>query len=180
MSTNKIQATIKGISPVLMHRYPLVPVEGIDKKEAVVQAEYAAYRIPEGQHNAGELYIPGIAIQRALVNGASYSKGKGRASLVKQVAACVLITPEYCSIGTKNFEVDSRPVRIAATKGTVVRHRPRINDWSVSFTIEYDDTLLKATEVRRIVDDTGSRVGLLDFRPEKKGPFGRFIVTKWE
>lgn len=32
----------------------------------------------------------------------------------------------------------------------------------------------------RIVDDCGTRVGLLDFRPERKGPFGRFVVTKWE
>jgi hypothetical protein len=23
-------------------------------------------------------------------------------------------------------------------------------------------------------------VGLLDFRPEKKGPYGRFVVTLWE
>jgi len=30
------------------------------------------------------------------------------------------------------------------------------------------------------VDDTGQRVGLLDFRPEKKGPFGRFVVTRWD
>jgi hypothetical protein len=34
--------------------------------------------------------------------------------------------------------------------------------------------------VRVIVNDAGSRVGLLDFRPEKKGPFGRFSVIKWD
>jgi hypothetical protein len=30
------------------------------------------------------------------------------------------------------------------------------------------------------VDDAGQRVGALDFRPEKKGAFGRFVVTHWE
>jgi len=34
--------------------------------------------------------------------------------------------------------------------------------------------------LRHIVDDAGSRVGLLDFRPERKGPFGRFIVIEWK
>jgi len=45
--------------------------------------------------------------------------------------------------------------------------------------ISYDDSILKETELRKVVDDAGSRVGLLDFRPEHKGPFGRFIVTHW-
>jgi hypothetical protein len=50
----------------------------------------------------------------------------------------------------------------------------------VTFEIEYDTVLLKEEELRQVVDDAGSRVGLLDFRPEKKGPFGRFIVTEWK
>jgi hypothetical protein len=42
------------------------------------------------------------------------------------------------------------------------------------------ETLLSEKEVRGIVDNMGSRVGLLDFRPEKKGPFGRCMVTAWQ
>ena len=34
--------------------------------------------------------------------------------------------------------------------------------------------------LKAIVDDAGDRVGLLDFRPERKGPFGRFMVTAWK
>jgi hypothetical protein len=45
--------------------------------------------------------------------------------------------------------------------------------------LEYDDTLLSEKEVREILDNAGRRVGLLDFRPERKGPFGRFMVTAW-
>jgi len=69
---------------------------------------------------------------------------------------------------------------IAATKGRIVRHRPRLDQWQLKFEIEYDPTLLKETQVRKIVDDAGCRVGLLDFRPERKGPFGRFTVTNWK
>lgn len=35
-------------------------------------------------------------------------------------------------------------------------------------------------QVRRVVDDTGSRVGVLDFRPQRRGPFGRFQVVSWK
>ena len=175
MSTKLVQATIKGTSALLMHAYPMVtPPKGWEKTGPQEQAEIAAYRTPDGQ-----LYVPGVALQRCLVSAAAYSKGRGRASLQKPVAACVMITPEYVLLNQDQFAIDSRPVVIPATKGRIVRHRPRFDAWQLTFTIEYDTTLLNETELRQVVDDAGLRVGLLDFRPEKKGPFGRFMVTAW-
>lgn len=174
----RITCEIKGVSALLMHSYPMVPIENppLEKRTPEEQAETAAYRDPETK----ELYIPGVALQRALIGAAAYSKGKGRASLQKQAAASLFISPERVSLGTKEYAVDSRPVVIQATRGRIVRHRPRIDAWAACFEIEYDDSLLSEKQVRQIVDDAGSRVGLLDFRPEKKGPFGRFIVTIWK
>ena len=97
----------------------------------------------------------------------------------KPAAACLLVTPEYVDLGMTQYVIDSRAVVVPVTKGRIVRHRPRIDEWKVTFNLEWDDTLLSNDELRKIVDNTGARVGLLDFRPEKKGPFGRFIVTKW-
>lgn len=176
MSITKVKVTIKGKTPLLMHQFPMEPEKGMEKKDAKTQAEYVAYRDEETK----ELFIPGINIQRALINGATYSKGKGRASLQKPVAACVFIFPERVSLGTKDFTVDSRPVVVPATKGRIIRHRPRLDQWQCSFEIEFDNTLLKENEVRTVLDDTLDKVGLLDFRPEKKGPFGRAMVTDWE
>ena len=164
MSTQKVNVTIKGISPLLMHAFPMMPIENIEKRTPEEQAEYAAYRDPD----SGNLYIPGINIQRCLVAAATYSKGKGRASLQKPVAACVMVSPERCSLGVTEYKIDARPVVIPATKGRIIRLRPRLDNWEVSFEIEFDNNLLKETELRRVVDDAGLRVGMLDFRPEKK------------
>lgn len=174
--SKSVAVTIKGISPLLMHSFPMVPIEAIEKRTPEEQAEIAAYRDPETK----DLYIPGIALQRAMINGATYSKGKGRGSLQKNVAACLLIQPERMGLGVGSFAVDARPVVVPATKGRVIRYRPRLDQWEVEFEIEYDENLLTEQQVRRVLDDTGSRVGLLDFRPEKKGPFGRFTVIHWE
>jgi hypothetical protein len=152
------------------------PIEAIEKMTKEEQAEIAAYRHPETE----ELYVPGEALARALINGASYVKGKGRASMIKPTAACVRIDPLYLLLGTDEYGIDSRPVRNPSTKGTVVRHRPRLDKWKISFDLEYDRTLISAAQMREIIDNTGSRVGLLDFRPERKGPFGRFVVTEWK
>lgn len=174
--TKTIKIELTGISPLLMHAFPMVPIDAIEKKTREEQAEFSAYRIPDTR----ELYIPGTAIQRAFVNGAAYSKGKGRSSLQKVAAACLIVTSEYLGLGTDVFAIDSRPVVIQATKGRIMRHRPRLDSWKVSFGVDYDDSLLTAQQVRQIVDDSGKNVGLLDFRPATKGPFGRFVVTRWE
>jgi hypothetical protein len=171
----KIQVTIKGITPLLMHAFPMETVEAIEKKTKEEQAEYAAYRDPD----TNMLYIPGVAIQRTLIGAAVYSKGKGRASLQRVAAACLMVSPERVSLNTDEYTIDSRPVVVPATRGRVMRHRPRLDEWEAAFEIEFDEILITANQVRNIVDDAGKRVGLLDFRPERKGPFGRFIVTNW-
>lgn len=173
MSIKRIDVTVQGKSALLMHAYPMVPINNIKKKSPAEQAELAAYR-----DDKGRLYFPGVNVCRAIIAGAAYSKGKGKSSLQKPAAACLLVTPEKIDLGTKDFSIDSRPVVIK--KDRVLRHRPRLDEWRLSFEIEFDDDLLSETEVRQCVDDTGSRVGIGDFRPERKGPFGRFIVVNWE
>jgi hypothetical protein len=176
MALKKVSVKLKGTSALLMHAYPLIPLEAAEKKTAAEQAENAAYRDPDSK----ELYIPGVNIQRSLVAAAAFSKGKGRSTLQKQVAACVMVEQDRVGLGMKDYKIDSRRVVIAATKGAVVRHRPRIDDWTVSFTVSYDDTLINEKELRQVMDNMGARVGLLDFRPEKKGPFGRSMVIEWK
>lgn len=175
MPTQSAEVTLKGLSPLLMHSFPMVPVEAIEKKTPQEQAELSTYRTPDKQ-----LYIPGVNIQRAFVSAATYSKGKGRGNLSRPAAACLMVNPEYVIIDPQTFTVDSRPVVIAATKGRILRHRPRFDKWEIKFQVCWDDLLLKESEVKRIIEDACSRVGFLDFRPEKKGPFGRAMVTRFE
>lgn len=175
MKTKHLNIKIEGISPLLMHRFPLEPVTGFDKLTPEEQCEISAYRTSDKK-----LYIPGINIQRALISGATYVKGKGRASLAKPAAACMLVPQEHLILDNPSYTVDSRAVVNPSTKGRIVRHRPKLETWRVSFPLDYDPELISAAQVREIVDLTGIRVGLLDFRPETKGPFGRFKVIKWE
>lgn len=166
---------IKGVTPLMMHRYPTEEIKALEKKTPAEQAAIAAHKT-----EAGELFIPSVAIQRALVNGAVYSKGKGRASLQKVAAACLMITPDKAMLGTSEYEVDSRPVVMPSTKGRVMRHRPRLDEWEARFKVEWDEELLSEEQVRKVVEDTGKRVGLLEFSPRCKGPYGRFEISAWK
>lgn len=170
-----VEVTLKGLHPgLLMHSYPLVPIEAMEKKSAREQAELSAYK------NDGHYYLPGTAIQRALVGAASYSKGKNRGSLSRVVAACVFVSPEVNVLNGNPPHIDTRPVVVPATKGRVLRHRYCFEDWKITVNIAYDPDMLTEAQLRRVVDDCGSKVGLLDYRPEKRGPFGRFAVVGWK
>ena len=172
-----VEATIKGKLPgILMHKYPMEPIEAFEKKTKEEQAELAAYRDPDTKM----LYVPGEAVQRALISAAVFSKGKGRATLQKTAAACLIISPARLSLGVKDYVIDSRSVVIPATKGRVIRHRPMLEEWEITFALQYDDSLLTVKQVQQVVNDAGTRVGLLDFRPEHKGAFGRFVVISWK
>jgi hypothetical protein len=78
------------------------------------------------------------------------------------------------------WEVDSRGVVIPSTGGKIVKHRPRLDDWCLNFTLVLDPKMFTPKEIRMILDDAGSKVGLGDFRPARKGIYGRFVVTSWE
>jgi hypothetical protein len=95
------------------------------------------------------------------------------------LAGSIMIEPEKIPLGTKDYEVDIRAVNIKGSR--VLRGRAKIPKWKAEFYIIYDKTLLSDIKLlRTILEDAGVRVGLLDYRPQKGGPFGTFIVTKFE
>jgi hypothetical protein len=78
------------------------------------------------------------------------------------------------------WEVDSRSVVIPSTGGRIMCHRPRVDAWRCSFTLDVDATVFTPNLVRTVLDDAGRKIGLGDYRPARKGPFGRFVVVQWE
>ena len=88
--------------------------------------------------------------------------------------------PAEIDIESKDgWSVDTRPVRIPSTGGRILAHRPIFYDWSLFFFLELDESVISPNLLREIVDAAGSRIGLGDFRPACKGPFGKFVVTHW-
>lgn len=185
----KIYCTIKGTSPLLMNRFTEeaeISVSSTTKKATKAtkdtpreQAKKKAY-IDE----QGVLYVPGMNVFACIIQGGQFIKiGRAKATNAKSsiIPAAMILEEERCTLGTKDFEVDTRSVVIPATGGRIMAHRPRLDEWECSFTIDlFDPDILSASDVRQIIDDAGKKVGLGDFRPSRKGPFGRFVVTEWK
>lgn len=78
------------------------------------------------------------------------------------------------------YGVDRRSIVNKNTGGRQIKCRPRLEKWEVSFYLEYDADLISSVQMRDCVDYAGKLAGVLDFRPEKGGPFGRYVVTSWK
>lgn len=177
----KVKVELKGVTPLLMNN----PQSMIDKAQGEMKQITAKYDLEQDakklayKTKSGELYIPATAIKGCLIGGASYRKfGKHTAKPI--LSAGVFIVPDQVLLGTKKYELDIRTVVIQRQR--VVKARPTIKDWKVSFELNYDETLINDGEsmIKPILEDAGKRVGLLDFRPQKLGSFGTFEVTKWQ
>lgn len=179
-----IHVTIRGTTAMLMNRFTeeaqAKASEGTSRRgqehdPAYDDAEGRLYRLD------GQIYVPAEWVRQSCVAAAGYHK-IGRRSAAVAAAAGILIQPEALIIDPQTWEVDSRPVTIPATRGRILRHRPKFPEgYTIGFDLKFDADILPGRDlVRNIVDDAGSKVGIGDWRPAKRGPFGRFEVVLWE
>lgn len=185
MST--ISVKIRGVTPLLMNRF---------SEEAEVKVSSGTSAVAVGKKGTpreqaakkcysdaeGNLYIPGPNIFSCLIQAGKFHKtGKTKVTTTKSslIPAGMAVREIVCPLNTQDFEVDSRSVVIPATGGRVMAHRPRLDSWELSFTLDVDDEMFAPNFVRLLVDDAGRKVGLGDFRPDRKGPFGKFSVVEW-
>ena len=181
--------TITGKTPLLLNRFTdeaqmaatsgTRPNISTDSKTPREVAEKKLYTGDDG--------IPGIPqpnLFRCIIDAGKFFKaGKSKITTVKSslIPSCVEISPIFITIDhEQDWTVDSRPVRIPATGGRIIAHRPRFDDWSLSFQAGLDEDTIAERTFRDIMDAAGSKIGLGDFRPDTKGPFGKFYVVHWE
>jgi len=172
-----MQVVIEGLEPgLLQHRCPDM-LEGTTKaikyKDLSEEAEATTYRLPNGN-----LYQPAEHLERAMISAAGMFK-IGRRSAAGVAAAAFYVTPRQIDHGTNTYEIDKRTVVIKSTGGRIMRARALLYPWSLTFEIGIDETLIQPNMAREIMETAGQQKGIGDFRPEKKGRFGKFVVKDW-
>jgi hypothetical protein len=190
-----VTATIESISPLLMHRFGeaaematgagasgvriIAPADEEDTPRS--RAEQAVYR-----NTNGTLYFPAAGIARLLREaGANHKQSKSRKTLKWLVPSAIIVLDDTLSLmgpdggALTDYEVDARPVVIPATKGRIMRYRPRIEKWNATVTMEIITSIIDLKTAHLLLEEGGRQLGIGDFRPEKGGPFGRFAVVRW-
>lgn len=179
---------IEGTTPLLMNRFTEEAQQKAtsgtsstlvgDRGTAKEQAERKLYV------HEGAIGIPQPNLFRCFIDAGKFFKN-GRSKVTTQktslIPACVEIAGVFLPLElSEDWQVDTRPVRIPATGGRILAHRPMFEKWALAFQVELDTSMIGETMFREIVDAAGKRIGLGDFRPDTKGPFGKFVVVEWE
>lgn len=186
----RIGITIEGSTPLLCNRFTDAAAMKATSGQATstVGDRGTPREIAEGKLYLGagdsRPVIPAPNILASIMEGGKFFKaGKSKITTQKSslIPACVeLEDVEYPIEHSEPWTVDTRAVRVPSTGGRILCHRPCFNDWKLSFSLVLDTSIIGLKTFREIVDCAGKRVGLGDFRPQTKGPYGRYVVTRWE
>lgn len=185
----QVDVTIEGTTPLLCNRFTdaaqMAATNGnrlASVGEKGTPTEQAQARLYIGHD--GNPIIPQPNLFRCLIDAGQFFKaGKSKITTQKtsMIPACVEIEGLELPIQHREpWSVDTRAVRIPSTGGRILCHRPCFYDWRLRFTLAIDTEMLSLRLMREIVDAAGKRIGLGDFRPACKGPFGKFVVVAWK
>lgn len=184
----EISVSIEGTTPLLCNKFTdaaMMAATNGSRSSAIgdrgTPREQAESKLYVGHD--GKFIIPQPNVLRCIIDGGKFFKaGKSKVTTIKSslIPSCVDIQCIEVPIRHKEpWEVDARAVRIPSTGGRILCYRPCFNDWALDFTVFLDTEIMTAKLFREIVDAAGKRIGLGDFRPDCKGPFGKFVVTSW-
>lgn len=176
----KVHVRIEGVSPLLMHRFPVGEEDQKSKaknqKQTKDDVEAYLYLDEEGQLVQPSTHIIGT-LKKA---GAKFQiSGQGKLTYKNMMGSgAVLIDPYMIPHELQSWDIDRRPVVVQRAR--IVRSRPILKKWALNFDMEYDEDEVPKSVLNEILDYAGKRVGIGDFRPACGGSFGRFMVTKFE
>jgi hypothetical protein len=191
MNIIKARVHICGKRPLLQHQFgpEALPLEK-GEKTGVPGNDPEEWRktcmvMPDGQ-----LYVRGTYVFGMLRDASRHTK-KGKGSIQALMAATLQVEDDRVLLdrwvpkkgdpttdATQPVYIDVCGVRNPSTKGRNVRYRLAASaGWNASFTMLWDKTLVSREQMRAVLNDAGTMVGLADGR---NVGYGRFAVTSFE
>jgi len=172
---------VTGLLPLLTHNPASMSsgANGAVKAKKIPSPEEEAagglYRDAEG--NFG---VPSMGFRSGLLCGLKGKKvGKISAPMIfaSSVFAVddlsILIDPET-EEPLRVYEIDKR--RAIIQRNGVIRCRPRFPKWQCFLTLQIDADVLQAQQVEEHLNVAGQIIGVGDYRVERKGIFGKYMV----
>lgn len=177
-----IEVPIVGTSPLVVHRFgPKARLEILNKQMGKASAgrevknpeqdfKESLYLLPDGRTG-----FPMIAFKCAAVTACT-SLGK---SITKVMARQAFhMVGEYAVLDSEP-KMREDVVRLP-TGGTDIRFRGEYFPWSTVLTVRFNRRVLTEDQIVNLINIAGFAVGVGEWRPEKDGLFGTFVVMKGE
>ncbi len=186
----RARVTIQGKRPLLQHMFgpDALPLEK-GEKTGVAGNDPEEWKRTCMVTPDGQLYIRGTYIFGMARDAARHTR-KGKGSIQSLVAATLQVEEEIVLIDrfipgggpttdrTQPVYIDVTGVRNPSTKARNVRYRLAASSgWRATFTLLWDRTVVGREQMRAVLNDAGTLVGLADGRTVG---YGRFDVTEFD
>jgi hypothetical protein len=188
MSLNKetvmeiIDVRIEGTTPILSHNPAGMAMRKPGKASQIPTPEEEALASCYWTEDKSSIGCPADNIKASMIVAAPAYKIGPKTKAAPYVAGSVSLKPDLIPFNTKEYVIDTR--RAVVQRQGILRSRAKLNTWALDFEMVLDEDFLEACTnpevLKDILAEAGRRVGLLDFRPQRKGWFGKFRVTRFE
>jgi hypothetical protein len=174
-----------GVTPLIMHRFSSkswqqlllpAPVKNkVERAQILKHDPMQEYR--ECQYRNRDpaeptlLHYPSGAFSGAIADAALDLPGVTKAKIQRLVSVASTQVNVY---GLQSLGMDM--VRLAGSGAPDVRTRPYLREWCCSFTIEFAVSLINLSQIMSLVEAAGRIIGLGDYRPQKGGSYGKFVI----
>lgn len=187
----------RGVSPLLQNRMSESVLEQLRTKQKKPKAANVGTTMTPREEAATKFYfhgdkpiLPAECLMSCFIAAGVFVRldGKrqistGKATMLPglmTLLSSIIYLEEPDSKKPAKWEPDVRKGTNPNGGEAVAICRPRFDAWAFSFDIEIDDHEIGENTIRELIDKAGKRIGLGDFRPSRKGVFGRFVVEKWD
>lgn len=190
-----VEWTATGITPMLQNAVSQDLLLSLWNKEKAAKTaerptprEWAndhVYRLPDGRPCVPIKYLYGAMIGAGVFVRLDGKRQISNGKSTTLPGFLTITSPELPLIDPTTGESATWDVDIQAGKNPsggemVAVVRPRFDLWSINVEMVVDRAQIDIRKIRELVDIAGTRFGMGDFRPQKKGSFGRFKVDRWD
>lgn len=177
------EVTLKSISPMTQSKHYEVPKIG---RESHADYEKRTWRLRMHVDDNGELFIPPMALKKALEGAASFLgrkvPGRGQKTYASFFKSTVLVMKPV-PLGIRVEDVPGEELFVPSDGkpgggSRVTKTFGRINNWSGTAEVYVADETISNEVFEEHLKVAGQFIGLGMFRPERGGFFGRFAVEK--
>lgn len=185
----RVQAQFSGLSPLLMNPMSDEQLDMLRnrtrKPKVLDQSVEDEAREKLYLDDDGTVGIPALNLFACLAEAGREVTYKGRSKISTATSTKL---PSFLAIEElflpftdhSEWVVDKRRGRNPNGGEAVCLIRPRFDNWQFGATFEIDESVVTEETVKELLRIAGTSVGLCDFRPACKGPFGRFKLAVWE
>jgi hypothetical protein len=194
-----VEVTLTGVTPLLMNCLDEVTLENLRTKKTTPRNRDVSREVEAGaklyRDEEGRIGIPTGNLMASLAEAGRdvVLSGRKKISTAKtttlhgffDIEQDFMPFPEACQgeLGDEfpcGWVADVRRGVNPNGGEAVALCRPKFSSWSVTFICTIDTGIINEANVRTLMDQAGRFVGLCDFRPSKRGRFGRSEVTAWK